>query len=326
MMDASSAPSPAEPVRVFVGAHDTEYLAYRVLEHSIRRHTSLPVEMRTIDNTLAPPPKDERFLPYTNFSYGRYAIPKEAGYQGRAIYMDSDMIVFRDIAEIWQIPFDGAKILVEKITDETRGAGRLTAVMVMDCGALDWDVAKIMDRLGVDYDYTELMSVYPLLKEGEMQDRLPVGWNSLDVFTDETRLLHYTKIKTQPWVYPCHPCGDLWLDELKLTMQSGELSEQDVKDEVAKGHVRPSLLIELGLDERRRPGDYSPQALLRHDRKAGYVIHKKLFDDMETKRRARLEYERRLDPAGFAERRRKRVWRNFVRHPLRFFTDDKLRV
>ncbi|MCG6965435.1 MAG: hypothetical protein LJE59_02890 [Chromatiaceae bacterium] len=325
-METSSTTSSAGPVRIFVGAHQTEQLAYRVLEYSIRRHTDLPVEMHTIDNSLAPPPKDDRFLAYTNFSFGRFAIPREAGYQGRAIYMDSDMIVFRDIAEIWEMPFDGAKIMVEQITDETRGAGRLTAVMVMDCGALHWDVDDIMDRLGVDYDYDGLISVYPLLQEGDLQDRLPIGWNSLDRFTDQTRLLHYTKIKTQPWVYPGHPFGYLWINELKRMLESGILSEQEVRDQVAKGHVRPSLLIELGLDSQRPASKFSPKALLRYDRKAGFVIHKKLFADMEAKRRARLEYDRQRDPTGYAQRRRERLWRNFVRHPVRFFTDDKLRV
>ena len=325
-MDASSSSKSQEPVRIFVGAHETERLAYRVLEYSIRRHTDLPVEMRTIDNSLAPTPKDDRFLPYTNFSYGRFAIPKEAGYQGRAIYMDSDMVVFRDIAEIWEMPFDGAKIMVEEITEQTKGSGRLTAVMVMDCGALDWDVEKIMEGLGVDYDYSDLISVYPLLQDGELQDRLPLGWNSLDELTSKTRLLHYTKIKTQPWVYPCHPLGYVWTDELKLMLGSGALSEQDVRDEVTKGHVRPSLLIELDLDSERPAGKYNPQALLRHDQQAGFVIHKKLYADMEAKRRARLDYERSLDPVGYAQRRRKRIWRNFLRHPLKFFTDNKMRV
>ena len=283
--------------------------------------------MRTIDNSLAPPPKDDRFLPYTNFSYGRFAIPKLAGYTGRAIYMDSDMVVFRDIAEIWQMPFDGAKILVEKVSDKTRGSGRLTAVMVMDCAALRWDPEAIIARLGVDYDYKELMSVYPLLEDGDLQDRLPLGWNSLDEYTPETRLLHYTKIKTQPWVYPCHPLGYLWLDELKLMLENGAVSEQMVRDEVVAGHVRPSLLPQLGLSDRHRqaPADLTAQELLRYDQAVGFVIHKKLFADMDTKHKARVEYERKTDPNGYWRRRCERMWRSFYRHPIRFFIEPKLR-
>ena len=314
-----------EPVRIYVGAHATERLAYQVLEHSIRRNTALPVAMRTIDNSLAPSPKDARFLPYTNFSYGRFAIPKLAGYQGRAIYMDSDMIVLRDIAEIWEMPFDGAKILVEKVTDNTRGAGRLTAVMVLDCAALRWEPEAIMAKLGEQYDYSELMSVLPLLEEGDLQDRLPLGWNSLDELTAETRLLHYTKIKTQPWVYPAHPLGYLWIEELQRMLASGALAETVLREEVAGGHVRPSLLLELGLEDPQGKRSYTPEELARYDRRAGFVIHEKLFADMDAKEKARLEHERQNDPIGYQRRRRQRLWRNFTRHPIRFLTDEKLR-
>lgn len=317
--------APERTARIFVGAHATEKLALEVLEYSIRRHTQLDLDFQTIDNSLAPIPTDARFLPYTNFSYGRFAIPKQAGYTGRAIYMDSDMIVFRDIAEIWEMPFDGAKILVEKVTDGTRGKGRLTAVMVMDCAALDWDAAEIVSRLGVDYDYSELMSILPLLGEGDLQDRLPVGWNSLDEYTPETRLLHYTKIKTQPWVYAAHPLGYLWVDEVKRMLADGTLSADTVQEEVASGHVRPSLLPELGLSKHTGEVEWTAEKLLKFDRRAGFVIHKKLIDDMNAKEKARLEHDRTSDPDAYWRARRRRMWRNFYRHPVRFFTQEKLR-
>jgi hypothetical protein len=58
---------------------------------------------------------------------------------------------------------------------------------------------------------------------------------------------------------------------------------------------------------------------------AGFVIHKKLFDDMRAKEVARREHERLSDPPGYNRRRRQRLWRNFYRHPIRFLTDEKLR-
>ena len=317
--------SETEPVRIYVGAHESERLAFKVLEHSIKRHTRLPVEMYTIDNSLMPPPRDNRYLAYTNFSYGRFAIPSQAGYQGRAIYLDSDMIVFSDIAEIWELPFDGAKVMVERMTENTRDMVRVTAVMVMDCSALQWDPEQIMAGLGIDYSYDELMAVSPLLEEGEFKDRLPIGWNSLDTYDKEsTRLLHYTRIKTQPWVYPDHPLGYLWIDELKLMLKDGGLSKQTVRDEVAAGHVRPSLLLELGLDNSRGKS-WTPRKLLQFDYKAGYVIHEKKIADGVKKHRAHLDNERQVDPVGFRRRRRKRVWRKFYRHPIKFFTDPKMR-
>jgi len=315
-----------EPISIYVGAHETEELAFKVLEYSIRRHTDRPLVMRTIDNSLAPPVTDPRFLPYTNFSYGRFAIPKLAGYKGRAIYMDSDMIVFHDIAELWDTPFDGAKVLVEKVTPETRGKGRLTAVMLMNCEALDWDLENIVSRLGVDYDMNELMSVYPLVGEGELQDRLPLGWNSLDVFGDETRLLHYTKIKTQPWVYPCHEFGYLWLDEVRRMLDEGVLSVDFIKEEVSRGHIRPSLIPELGLDEQYRGSTCTCKDLLKFDKRAGYVVHKKLLDWMEQRKQANLALRARQDPEGYKRWRRRQLIRNFLRHPVKFVRDPRKRL
>jgi hypothetical protein len=314
-----------ETVRIFVGAHFTEALPFKVLEHSIKRHTALAVEMRTVDNSLAPAPPDVRFLPYTNFSYGRFAIPKLTGYQGRAIYMDSDMLVFADICEIWNAPFNGAKVLVERVTGTSRGKGRLTAVMVLDCAALRWDAGEIIARLGVGYDYEQPMSVCPLLKEGELQDRLPVGWNGLDEVTEQTRLLHYTRIKTQPWVYPCHPLGHYWIDEAKLMLANGSLSPQFIRSEVAHGHVRPSLLLELGLSEPSDDRRLTPKRLLKYDQQRGYVIHQKLFDWMAQRKVARLAHERGADPQGLPRRVARWRWRNFRRHPLRFLLDPQAR-
>lgn len=330
----NTATNTATPIVIYVGAHQTEQLAFAVLEYSIRRHASLPVTLRRVDNSLAPPPPDARFLPYTHFSYGRFAIPKLNGYRGRAIYLDSDMLVFRDIAELWDTPFDGAKILIEQGSRDSGDRTRFTAVMLLDCAALAWDPAEIVGRLGHDYDYDELMSLAPLLAPGELAERLPRGWNSLDELHPQTRLLHYTKLKTQPWVYPAHPLGQHWVDTLREMLACGAIDAAAVRTEVARGHVRPSLLAELGLSpdgpastgrSAARPARHDPQWLLALDRKAGFVVHRELFAALEQKRSARQQSERELDPAGFYRRRRRRRLRSLIRHPLRFFLDPALR-
>ena len=88
-----------ETIKVFVGADATQKISLAVLAHSIKRHTKHPVEVTAIDNALVKLPDDVRYLPYTNFSYSRFAIPKLCDYQGKAIYLDSDMLVFEDIEE-----------------------------------------------------------------------------------------------------------------------------------------------------------------------------------------------------------------------------------
>ena len=104
-----------ETIRVFVGVDRSQLLAVPVLEYSIKRHTTAKVEVVPMLDLPVPKPQDPRNGQRTGFSFSRFCIPKLAGYRGKAIYMDADMLVFRDIRELWDIPFDGAKIIIQKL-------------------------------------------------------------------------------------------------------------------------------------------------------------------------------------------------------------------
>jgi Glycosyl transferase family 8 len=58
-------------------------------------------------------PKDPRQGKRTGFSFARFAIPELAGYQGRALYLDADMLVFNDLAFLWRTPFAGTKAIIQ---------------------------------------------------------------------------------------------------------------------------------------------------------------------------------------------------------------------
>ncbi len=322
-----NAPPDSEPnsvdddsvVRIFVGAHEHELLALKVLEYSIVRHTDLAVAVRTVDNTLAPMPADPRFAPYTRFSYGRFAIPKLVGYRGRAIYMDSDMLVFRDIAEVWNTAFDGAKILIEKQTRRSRKRGRSTAFMMMDCAALRWEPEEIIAGLGVHYDYEQLMSIDPLLEDGDLRDGLPLGWNSLDRMNDETRLLHFTRVKTQPWVVPPPSPrsavdgggeADARRGRLRARRRYGPRSSAVIFD--------PPCCAELGLDEEPPRRRFEPEAI------TGARPQRRLRAAQGAARRDRARARRRVPSANASSTRGAtragrglRRWRKFWRHPVR---------
>ena len=82
------------------------------------------------------------------------------------MYLDADMLVFGDVAELASIPFDGAKVLcsyqrvLPELWKDKPGfeAGRNMAVMLLDCSRLDWDAAKIVAGLDEGrYTYEELV-------------------------------------------------------------------------------------------------------------------------------------------------------------------------
>ena len=138
----------SDPVRIFVGTDRSQLLAVKVLEHSIRRHTALPIEVVPMLDLPLPEPRDVRQRQRTGFSFSRFAIPRLAGYRGRALYLDADMLVLRDIAELWALPFDGAKVVIqEEVPDEHRRMRRVgqtrrirqCSVMLLDCEHLEVD-------------------------------------------------------------------------------------------------------------------------------------------------------------------------------------------
>ena len=228
-------------------------IASKVFEYSVRRHATIPVVFDTMDSVRWPFPKDPKNQPRTNFSFHRFAIPRLAGYQGRAAYVDADMLVFGDIRELWEIPFNDATVLYAPSSNPKRR--KQFSVMLMECGRLRWDVAELiagMDAGG--YDYDQLVNELCVEPDAAVQDRIPPEWNSLDLyFPGRTGLLHYTHMETQPWVYSRHKYGDLWVEALQDAMTDGVVSETEVMEAVERGWARPSLVRQLQTDKARWP-------------------------------------------------------------------------
>ena len=229
-------------VRIFVACTPAERLPMRVLEFSIRETTSLPVEVAALGDSgrSIPRPRDLRNQPRTPFSFQRFLIPELCGYRGRAIYLDADMQVFQDIAGLWDAPMEGHDLLA--VREGNGGRKGQFSVMLLDCERLGWHAEEIVAGLDAGrYTYEQLM--------GEMCVARSVGrtlapaWNSLEAYAPgATCLLHYTNMPTQPWVSLDNPLGGLWVDCLRRALAQGFVTVQELREAVAAGHVRPSLL------------------------------------------------------------------------------------
>jgi hypothetical protein len=249
------APPGKEPIRVFVGADDSQLVAAAVLEHSIRKYASRPVEFTVMKDMDVPTPKDPANRPRTGFSFYRFLIPKLCGYEGRALYLDCDMQVFADTAELWDIPFDGNTVLCtnqpeppEQWRDDPNfKPGRHLAVMMLDCARLRWDVEEIVRGLDEGrYDYKQLMSDLCIVPQNQIAERIPTQWNSLEMYeAGTTKLLHYTVVPTQPWKNDKNPLREIWMKEFREAVAAGTLDRELVRQSIEAGHVKPSLAKEL---------------------------------------------------------------------------------
>lgn len=92
-------------VRVFIGYDHREEVAFHVLQRTIHERSSLPVSVTPISLTqLAGTFKRENNpLQSTEFSFSRFLVPWMCDFKGWAVFMDCDMIMREDIANLWAL-------------------------------------------------------------------------------------------------------------------------------------------------------------------------------------------------------------------------------
>ncbi|HEY5234023.1 MAG TPA: glycosyltransferase [Verrucomicrobiae bacterium] len=239
------------PVRIFIGTDESQLLGAHVLEFSVLKHCALPVVFDHMLHVKTPMPKDPKNQPRTGFSFSRFAIPKLAGYRGRAVYLDADMLVLRNFQDLWDRPFNGATVLHCATSDPKRP--KQFAVLLLDCSRLKWDLNEIVRGLDEGrYNYDQLMKEVCLEPADTVRAALPPEWNSLEEYAPgKTNLIHYTDMHTQPWVSRKNRNGALWAGHLREALDSGYVTWKEVQDAVEIGFIRPSLLWELNASRRK---------------------------------------------------------------------------
>ncbi|HEX7928833.1 MAG TPA: hypothetical protein VF678_14650 [bacterium] len=256
------------PVHVYVGCEPAQDLAFKVLEYSIRRHATVTTAVHPLHEAIResgiriPAPKDARNRPRTPFSFHRFAIPKLRDYRGRAIYVDSDMLVFSDIRELWQWPMDGADVISAQ-APEGSGHAPQFSVMLVDCEQAAWDLDRIVAGLDArQYTYEDLM--FRLCIANKVSAALPARWNHLETFQrGHTSLLHYTDMNRQPWLSAFNPRRTLWERALAQALADGFIERGFLHREVEQGNVRPTLLLAMG--DLAKPRPWSVGNLLRRE-------------------------------------------------------------
>jgi hypothetical protein len=251
---------PDQTPKIFVGAGEKSRVELAVLEHSIARHAHGPYELFAFNGTTGQVSRDgqvvfergqlapvqgHRFA--TEFSLFRYIIPELCGYTGRAVYLDSDMVCFADVAALAATPLpNGAWFAARKNAYPEIGPDRYAlSVMVMDCARCRFDLPAIFKGItGGKYTYTHFSQMEPrFLRHFPIPiEPLDDAWNSFDFRDASTKLIHYTDLERQPWRFPFHPHGQVWHEYMLGALESGRLDRQVLNDALAKGHVRADLM------------------------------------------------------------------------------------
>jgi hypothetical protein len=173
------------------------------------------------------------------------------------------------------------------------------SVMLIDCARAAWDVHEIVGGLDGRYTYEQLMYELCILPEDEVRYAVPFAWNSLEHHDAGTRLIHYTDMDTQPWVSPLNRHGGLWMEEVRLMLQSGALTPTELRTEIDLGYFRPSLLTEL--EEMPHRSGWNADAAARYaqlDQKAEFVRHAEVYRRKKERAEAVKRYESGRRPSA----------------------------
>lgn len=107
---------PDSMINVYIGYDPREAVAYSVLAYSIQARASQPVAivpliLSQLKSVLT---RERHALQSSDFSFSRFLTPYLSNYAGWSVFMDCDMLVLDDIANLWKLRDDRYAVMTVK--------------------------------------------------------------------------------------------------------------------------------------------------------------------------------------------------------------------
>jgi hypothetical protein len=269
---------------VFIQANDRQQLGAKISGHSYKRNASDPGSFdvrilhvrdfpRLMDasQTIIRGGQVREWDPndLQSFTPLRFYPPQAMGFEGVAVVTDPDVFALGDIGELFKRDLEGKAIwAVPRPGHNNRPDYIATSVMLLDCSKLKhWKFDSYLDGLfGHKFDYFDWIDL-------DREDRDTIGflepeWNDFDRLTPQTKLLHTTKRRTQPWktglpvdftlqrIWPVNlfnrmlrymphpdPNQEAFVYSLLAELfDTGEVTEDELRAEMAANHIRHDSL------------------------------------------------------------------------------------
>ena len=221
-------------INIFIGYDNKERVAYNVLSHSIIQNSTKPVAITPIalNNLKDDFVRERNSLSSTEFSFSRFMIPHLMNYQGWALFMDCDMLMFEDVAELWRMRDDSKAIQVCKHDYTPKTDTKFLGQVQTKYPKKNWSSFMLMNCkkcTTLTPDYVNKASGLELhqfkwLEGDHLIGDLPLEWNWLVgeyEHKDDVKNVHYTK--GGPWFEEYARCdySQDWFRNLEECNDSG---------------------------------------------------------------------------------------------------------
>jgi len=203
-------------MKVYIQSNERQWLGALVSAYSMKRNSAHPeafdVEiMHVRDYPFLAEKEGQTFLrggtsrvwsmkDLQSFTPLRFMPPKLMAHEGRAVVVDPDVFALGDVYELFTRDMQGTGVMGRHRSGKQEKAWQIaTSVMLMDCEKLrHWEPEKEFDEL---FQFKRDYKDWIVLRD-ESPDNIGVledEWNDFDRLTENTRMLHNTKRRTQPW-------------------------------------------------------------------------------------------------------------------------------
>lgn len=202
-------------IRVFLGYDEREALPLHVCASSILRRASQPVSFTWLAATQLIADYVEQhdaasgliadgYPPSNAFIFSRFLVPWLCGFEGWAIFLDGDMVVKDDIAQLWKLRDPSKAVQVVKHDYQTKhpvkyfGQRNEDYPRKMWSSVVLWNCGHPRNRI-LAPDFVQQATGAFLHRFQWLDDKLigdlPADWNWLVgeyEYNEDARLLHYT--------------------------------------------------------------------------------------------------------------------------------------
>ena len=192
-------------INVTIGYDPREAVAFSVLAYSIHARATLPVSIAPLmlSQLKAVLTRERHPLQSTDFSFSRFLTPYLSDYAGWSVFMDCDMLMLDDIANLWALRDERYAVMVVKHVHIPRETTKFLGEPQTQYEKKNWSSVMLFNNakcraLSTDYVNTASgldLHQFKWLNDDRLIGALPDRWNHLVGYNPpraDAALVHYT--------------------------------------------------------------------------------------------------------------------------------------
>lgn len=226
-------------INVFIGYDQKMPVLYNVLQHSIQVRASQPVSTTPVMLTQLEGiySRSRDSLASTEFSFSRFLVPYLSGYKGWSIFLDNDMVMLSDIADLWKLREERFSVMCTKHNHEPASGKKFLDTVQTRYQKKNWSSCMMFNNekcKALTPDFVNSASGLELhqfkwLDGDDLIGEIPLAWNYLadnNQSEKDIKMVHFTEGGPYFNEYADCELADVWRNELSRSAMCAQREDK----------------------------------------------------------------------------------------------------